>query len=111
MKRPPLYPESRTRHRDAHGYILRGNRDSPKPFCQFGRDTELRPAPLPKNPGKRKGIGSCPHASPAEIFFPVYGKAAGITYNANNSEATRLVRKLLGFPGFLMVQTFHSQES
>ncbi len=84
MKRPPLYPESRTRHRDAHGYILRGNRDSPKPFCQFGRDTELRPAPLPKNPGKRKGIGSCPHASPAEIFFPVYGKTAGITQNANN---------------------------
>ena len=42
------------------------------------------------------------------VKFFVYGKTAGIMYNSNNSEATGYVRNLLGFSGFLVVQTFYS---
>ena len=53
---------------------------------------------------------SCTYGLPKKIFFPVYGKRAGITNDTNNSEPTRYVRNPLGVTGFLMVQIFYSQE-
>ncbi|MCX4299886.1 MAG: hypothetical protein OSJ73_23210, partial [Lachnospiraceae bacterium] len=45
----------------------------------------------------------------AETFFLPFRSKSRITHNANNSEATERVRNLLGFTGFLGVQTFNSQ--
>ena len=109
-KKPPEHSESRPGDRNAYGSVLYCHGNPPEHFRQLVGEIIVQPASLSKNAFQRKGIGGCTYGPPAEIFFPVYGKTAGITYNANNSEATRLVRKLLGFPGFLMVQTFHSQE-
>ena len=101
--------ESRPGDRNAYGSVLHCHGNPPEHFRQLVGEIIVQPASLSKNAFQRKGIGGCTYGPPAEILFPVYGKIAGITYNANNSEATRLVRKLLGFPGFLMVQTFYSQ--
>ncbi len=74
----------------------------------FGKGKFL-PAAVTKNTFERKGIGSHCHELSAETFFPPFRKTAtGITHNAN-SGATERVRNLLGFTGFLVVQTFYSQ--
>ncbi len=43
-------------------------------------------------------------------YFSVYGNIAGILNNANNSDTTGYVRNLWEFPGFLVIQTFYSQD-
>ncbi len=58
---------------------------------------------------QKEGIGSHCHELSAETFFPPFRSKSRITHNANNSEATEQVRNLLGFTGFLVVQTFNSQ--
>ena len=79
------------------------------PVINLGGDIHLRPAALPENPVKGKGIRGCSDGTITKIFFLVYGKTAAITYNSNNSRATGYVRNLLGFSGFFVVQTFYSQ--
>ena len=82
--------------------------DTPKHFGELDWGARLRPATLSEDPIQRKGIGSRSHGPPTEILFPVYGKTAGITHNADNSGAAGSVWNLLGFTGFLVVQTFYS---
>ena len=66
-------------------------------------------AALSENTFKRKSIRSHCHELSEETFFPPFRSKSRITYNANNSRATERVRNLLGFTGFLVVQTFYSQ--
>ena len=102
-KKPEAYSESDPGNGNAHGPVLYRYGNTPGDIHSFGWKTDLGSAALPKNAFPGKGIRRRAYGSLAEIFFPVYGKTAGIVYNTNNSGATGYVRNLLGFPGFLVV--------
>ncbi len=108
-KVPQKNTGSCARHRNAYGIVLHCNGNPAEHFYLLYRKGKFRPAALPKNTFERKGIGSHCHELSAETFFPPFRSKSGITHNANNSEATEQVRNLLGFTGFLVVQTFNSQ--
>ncbi len=109
-KVPQKNTGSCTRHRNAYGIVLHCNGNPAEHFYLLYRKGKFRPAALPKNTFERKGIGSHCHELSAETFFPPFRSKSRITHNANNSEATEQVRNLLGFTGFLVVQTFNSQD-
>ena len=62
--------------------------DTPKHLCLFAWKVVFKTDALSEDSLQRESTPSGPHGSLEEIFFPVYGKTAGITYNSNNSEAT-----------------------
>ena len=106
---PQINPGSGTCHGNAHSPILHSNGIAPESFHPLYAESQIQPAPLPENAVKGTCVGRHPHALFPETFFPSYGTNARITYNANNSGTAGKVRNLLGFTGFLVMQTFYSQ--
>ena len=99
-----------TCHRNAYGIVLYSNGNSAEHINPFYGEGQFQPDLLPENTFKGKSIRSHCHALSAETFFPPFRSKAGITYNTNNSETSGQVRNLLGFTGFLVVQTFYSSQ-
>ena len=71
----------------------------------------LKPGQLrcQRTPARGACVGRRNYVLPEETFFPAYRATAPSTHNTNNSSISGQVRNLLGFTGFLVVQTFHSQ--